>query len=168
MERVIERLELDRDMLNHEMHVLGDEIGSLEGDMAEIKEDLEDQNEELEALIAALKTMNKLAKGNPNLWPAKRPVCLSIMDRSESTARLEEELKNKTALLEEKNDLLEDKLKDRNHIDAYLRVNARAAEYNALKEKGELEALTDEDVVAIADILTTEHEKDPAEEKMVG
>ena len=165
MERVIERLELDRDMLNGEMNVLGTEMSILNGDITELREDVECQNKELEDMIVALKIMNKTAKREPGLWAAKRPVCQIIMKMSESISELEEELKNKIALMEEKNDLLEDKLEDRNHIDTYLRVNARAA---ADSTAAETELLDDEDIYAIAGILTKEPGDGSEEEKLVG
>ncbi len=165
MERVLERLETDRDVLSGEMEMLGIDIRGLNGDIAEIEEDLKERNEDMNDMLVAFKLLEKFAKKERDLLPAKGLVGNELLNWSIAIDEMEEKLKHKTALLSEKNELFVDKMKDRDHIQIYLDANERAAVDSVEKEKGKIENLTgleistDEDIVAIADALTKESKK---------
>lgn len=120
MERVIERLELDRDLLGGEIDCLESELRELKDEMKERREDLRELKNDRSDMARASHTLHSLAQKIPGLWPAKNPVCQALLELHEEMNAIEDDLKRLLGLYQEKKMIYVDKKLDLESILLYL------------------------------------------------
>lgn len=135
MERVIERLELDRDILTSDVRCLEHDLEELKGCMAEQQEDLKELREDRKDMARAYETLCNLAQKIPGIWPARDPVCQAMMEISAQIEEREKEYKYALSIYQEKKMHYRDAKKDLESIQIYLDSRQVCMEQEAAKER---------------------------------
>jgi|SRR6056297_1326301 len=142
MERVYERLELDRELLTIELRGLRKELEDLRGEMAVKQEDLKELREDHKDMACAFRTLGNLGNKIPGLWPARDPVCEKLLEMTRGIERIEDDLESLLGLYQEKKMAYKDIKQDFRSIKAYLDTNKDR------RRKGIIYKLPNEKIIA--------------------
>jgi predicted RNase H-like nuclease (RuvC/YqgF family) len=155
MERVIERLELDRDLLHGETKRLEVDVYSIGMNMGARREYVTSLKREIKNLGKTYQTLLNLSKKIPGLKPALEPVQDHIIMKRRIISAQEDEIDILVRSYRDKNVLLKDMRRDQESIQLYL----DSRDY--CQEKGLEYDISDEKVFICEVDMEADNEKSP-------